>query len=51
MEPELMVAIGVAVPAVLGVLKVVSKKTKNVTDDKIITLLDQIWKTSFGRKK
>jgi len=38
----------IAVPLVLGGLKLIAKKTKNVKDDKVITLLWEWWRMSRG---
>lgn len=39
------------IPGILGILKVIAKKTKNVTDDKIVTLLIEWWNSSKGLLK
>jgi len=38
----------IAIPAVLGGLKLLAIKTKNVHDDKIVTLLIEWWSFSKG---
>jgi len=37
-----------AIPLLLGLLKVIAKSTKNVHDDKIVTLLTEWWGFSRG---
>jgi hypothetical protein len=43
---------GLVIPAALGGLKLVAMKTKNVHDDKIVTLLCEWWSMTrlFGKK-